>query len=397
MGSDTDKQHWNLDPSVTFLNHGSFGATPKVILAAQRALHDELERNPVDFFQRKLTSLLDASREAMADFVNADPAGIAFVQNSTTGINTVIHAHKFRPTDQLLVTNHEYNACHNALQHIARRDGAKVVVVDLPFPFKHKQQLVDAIMEKVTPMTRLALIDHVTGPTGVILPIEELIPQLHARGVETVIDGAHALGMLPIDLTKLDPTYYVGNCHKWMCGPKTSALLFVSKSRREKVRPLTISHGANASLDLRSRFHLEFDWMGTTDPTAQLVIPQVLDFFREHVPGGWAGLRAHNHALVLEGRNLLCHAFHSKHSAPDECIGSMATIALPGGPSKRKKDTIHGQHELQVHLKTDYNIEVPIVSWGGDDKRWVRISAQLYNTTADYEKLVEALKTLIKS
>ena len=387
--------HWDLDPSVTFLNHGSFGATPRVIMERQQELRRNLERNPVDFFQRQLTPLLNKARAAMAEFVHADPAGLVFVRNTTEGVNAVLQSLKFRPSDELLVTDHEYNACRNVLDHVARRDGAKVSVISLPFPFSDPQDVVDAITERVTPLTRLVLLDHITSPTASILPIERIIPALADRGVESLIDGAHAPGMLPLDLTALGATYYVGNCHKWMCAPKSCALLYVAPERREHIRPAVLSHGANAQREHASRLHLEFDWMGTHDPTAQLCLPEVVQFFREILPnGGWPAMRKHNRDLAIYARDEISAAFGTAHAIPDACVGSMVTVRLPDGPNTPKVDTVHGQHDLQMRLKNEYNIEVPIVPWGGPPNQWVRVSAQLYNSREDMDKLVSALKQL---
>jgi isopenicillin-N epimerase len=361
------------------------------VLDAQQELRRQLERNPVDFFQRTLTPLLETAREALAQFIHADNEGIVFVPNATAGVNTVLKSLKFRPSDELLVTQHEYNACKNALDFVARRDSAKVVVVDLPFPVSNEQEFIDALMKKVTPLTRLALIDHVTSPTALILPIQKITAALKEHGIEVLVDGAHATGMLDLNMKELDATYYTGNCHKWLCAPKTSAFLHVAPHRRNTIRPLSISHGANARLDHRSRFQLEFDWQGTSDPTSILCIPAAIAFFRDVMPGGWATVRARNHQLVLDARNMLCEQLAQEKPAPDHLIGSMATVPLPDAESTPIVDTVHGQNVLQAHLFNESKIEVPIVHWPHAPTRWVRLSAQLYNSMEDYEKLAAAL------
>jgi isopenicillin-N epimerase len=244
---------WPLDPNIMFLNHGSFGACPREVLDYQAALRAEMEAEPVRFLSRELDGRLDAARGALAAFLGADADDLAFVPNATSGVNAVVRSRSFAAGDELLTTDHAYNACRNALEYVAERMGARVTVVSVPFPVASPDVIVEAVLSRVTPRTRLALIDHVTSPTGIVLPVERLCAELGARGVEIVVDGAHAPGMLPLDLGTLGATYYTGNCHKWLCAPKGSAFLWVRADQRAVVRPLTISHGANRQKPGRSR------------------------------------------------------------------------------------------------------------------------------------------------
>jgi len=216
-------QYWSLDPSITFLNHGSFGACPLPVLAKQQQLRARMEQQPLQFFGRDLEALLDQARAKLAAFVGADADDLAFVPNATTAINTVLRSLRFQPGDELLTTNQEYNACRNALNYIAERYGLKVVVAEVPFPIEASEQVVDAIVGCVSPKTRLALIDHVVSQTGLVFPLAELVQALTERGVETLVDGAHAPGMVPLNLQAIGATYYTGNCHKWLCAPKGAA------------------------------------------------------------------------------------------------------------------------------------------------------------------------------
>ena len=380
---------WLLERGVIFLNHGSFGACPAEVLRHQAALRAEMEAEPVRFLSRELDDRLDAARQALAAFVGADPGDLAFVVNATSGVNAVLRSLAFRPGDELLTTDHAYNACKNTLDFVAGRAGARVVVARVPFPIASPAEVVDAVMARVTPRTRLALLDHVTSPTALVLPIERLIADLAGRGVEVMVDGAHAPGMVPLDLRTLGAAYYSGNCHKWLCAPKGSAFLWVRRDRRADVRPLTISHGANATRTDRSRFHLEFDWTGTSDPTAWLTVPTAIDYLGSLLPGGWPALMARNRALALEARRLLCGAAGTPPPCPDEMVGSLAAISLPDGPPAdigwRRPDP------LQRRLFDGWGIEVPVMSWPAAPRRLLRISAQLYNRRDHYARLAEAL------
>jgi len=241
----------------------------------------------------------------------------------------------------------------------------------------------------VTSRTRLALLDHITSPTALILPIERLVRELGGRGVDVVVDGAHAPGMIPLDLGALGAAYYSGNCHKWLCAPKGSAFLWVRRDRRQDVRPLTISHGASVSRAGRSRFHLEFDWTGTADPTGWLTVPRAIEYVGSLVPGGWPALMARNHALALEARRLVSAAAGTPAPCPDDMVGSLATIVLPDGPTQdigwRRPDAI------QRRLFEDWGIEVPVMSWPAPPRRLIRISAQLYNRIEQYATLADAV------
>lgn len=381
--------HWSLERGLVFLNHGSFGACPTEVLRHQAALRAEMEAEPVRFLSRELDDRLDVARAALAAFVGADPDELAFVTNATGGVNAVLRSRVFAAGDELLTTDHAYGACRNTLQFVAERTGARVVIVTVPFPVASPDEVVAAVLAKVTPRTRLALLDHVTSPTALILPIERLSAELGARGVEVLVDGAHAPGMVPLNLARLGATYYSGNCHKWLCAPKGSAFLWTRRDRQPEVRPLTISHGANAVRPGRSRFRLEFDWTGTSDPTAWLTVPRALEYLGGLLPGGWPTLMARNHALALEGRRLLCAAAGTEPPCPDDMVGSLAAVRLPDGTAEvgwRRPDP------LQARLFDDWRIEVPVMSWPAAPRRLVRISAQLYNRREHYERLAEALR-----
>ena len=386
------KNFWPLDPAVTFLNHGSFGSCPRPVLKFQRALQDRLERQPVRFLVDEFESLWDESRRTLAKFIGADADGLVFVSNATGGVNTVLRSLTFKRGDELLVTDHEYNACRCALDFIAARSGAKVVVAKIPFPISSPQQAADAVLERVTRRTRLVLIDHVASPTGLVLPLERIILELNRRGVESLVDGAHAPGMITLNLKKLGATYYTGNCHKWLCTPKGAALLYVRQDRRADIHPLVISHGANSTRKNRSRFLLEFGWMGTGDFSAWLSVPESLRVIGALLPGGWPAVMQRNRALALAARKILCDTLEIPPPCPEEMIGSLAAVPLPNMTAADIRRMAGDQDALRLTLSREHNIEVPVVAWPAPPRRLLRVSAQLYNSLPQYERLVEVLK-----
>ncbi len=388
------KSHWTLDPSVIFLNHGSFGACPLPVLEYQSALRRRLESEPVKFLARDLDGMLDEARAAVARFVGADPEGLAFVPNATAGVNAVLRSLRFDRDDELLTTTHEYNACRNVLEFVAERWGAKVVVADVPFPVRSPDDVVGAVLARVTPATRFLLVDHVTSQTALVMPVEKLTAALAPRGIDVMVDGAHAPGMLSLDIRATGAAYYTGNCHKWICAPKGAALLWVRNDRRARVRPISISHGANSARTDRSPYHLEFDWTGTLDPTAMLSVPKAIEFMASLDPAGWPGVMARNRAKALEARDMLCAALSIDRPAPDEMIGSMAAVPLPDGRSDAAP-SLYGD-VLQDALFDRYSIEIPVIPWPGPPHRLIRASAQLYNERSEYQALCEALVVLLE-
>ncbi|HEX9160472.1 MAG TPA: aminotransferase class V-fold PLP-dependent enzyme [Thermoanaerobaculia bacterium] len=388
------KEHWLLERDIIFLNHGSFGATPIPVLRKQDEFRARLEAEPVRFMVRELEGLLDQGRDVLADFIGADPAGLAFVPNATSGANAVLRSLDLDKHDELLVTDQEYNACRNALDYVAQLAGAKVIVVDVPFPISSSDEVVSRILDRVTDRTRLLLVDHVTSPTALINPVERLVAEMTARGIDTLIDGAHVAGMLPLNVRAIGSAYYTGNLHKWVCAPKGAAFLYVRENRRASVRPLVISHGANSMRTDRSRYHLEFDWPGTFDPTAWLAIPEAIRFLPTLVDGGWPEIMRRNHALALRARDILIGVLGIGKPAPDEMLGSMAAVPLPDGNAS-EAPSLYGD-ALQDELLERFKIEVPIAPWPNAPHRVLRVSAQVYNQEHEYEQLARALQELLR-
>jgi len=380
------------------LNHGSFGACPRPVLELQDRLRAEMEGEPVRFFFRRMQPMLDESRRALAELIGADEADLVFVRNATTGVNSVLRSLRLAAGEELLATDHHYNACRNAVDFVARRTGAKVVLAAVPMPVPSPQQVIDAILRHVTGRTRLAMIDHVTSPTAVLFPIQQLVARLGEQGVDVLVDGAHAPGMIPLDLRRIGAAYYTGNCHKWLCAPKGAGFLYVRRDRQSEIQPVVISHGYNMPRRGSPRFHDAFDWPGTDDPTPWLCVGEAIRFLGGLTGGGIDGLMRRNRALALYGRRTLCEALDLRPTCPEAMLGSLAAMCLPDDQGPISLDTrtsIVPTHPVQTELLERHGIEVPIYHWPAAPRKLLRISAQAYNDSTQYEKLAEALRRLL--
>ncbi|MFN8012175.1 MAG: aminotransferase class V-fold PLP-dependent enzyme [Holophagaceae bacterium] len=376
---------WSLDPAVVYLNHGSYGACPVAVQEAQAELRRELEAEPVDFLSRRLQPRMDAAREELSAFLGADPADLAFVPNATTGVNAVLRSLDFGPGDELLTTSHAYAACRKTLDFVAARSGATVVVAALPFPCPSDDAVVDAVLASVTPHTRLALLDHVTSPTAMVLPLRRLVDGLRERGVETLVDGAHAPGMVALELDALGAAYYTGNAHKWLCAPKGSAFLHARRDRQAGLHPLVTSHGSGRG------FHAEFDWTGTVDPSPWLCIPEALRTVGAMLPGGWPAVMAANRELALGMRGLLCERFGLPAPCPGSMVVAMAALPLPaadsGSPAARlDPDALAAWFRERGVEGWFYHHPVPVM----------RLSAQRYNTLDDAARFADLLEEALR-
>jgi isopenicillin-N epimerase len=383
-----------IDPAVVFLNHGSFGACPRPVLAEQARLRERLEADAIDFFLRQLPDLWDAARAKVAAFVGADPQDLVFVTNASQGVSTVLHSLRFEAGDEVLASTHGYNACNNAVKRACERSGATAVFAQVPFPLESPEQVIESVLAGVTPKTKLAVLDHVTSPSGLIFPIERLVKALAERGVPALIDGAHAPGMVPLNLNALGAAYYTGNLHKWVCSPKGAGLLWIRRDLQNGIVPLVTSHGANSPRKDRPRLWLEFDWPGTMDPTPMLCAATAIDFTAAQ-PGGWDGVRARNRELVLWGRDLLCRTLDVRPPAPDEMIGSLAAVSLPPRPAAGPPRDALTMHPVQQALWEQHRIEVPVFDFPQPGRSVIRIAAQRYNTRAQYELLARVLPALL--
>jgi isopenicillin-N epimerase len=384
------REEFLLDPAVVFLNHGSFGACPREVLAFQRELQDRMEREPIRFFVRDLEGLLDEARAEISALVAAAPQDVALVTNATHACNAVLASLELSEGDEVVVTSHGYNAVNNAVLRWCRR--ATVRTAEIPFPIRSSDEAVAAVAAVLSPRTRLCVIDHVTSPTALVLPVAEIAALARRCGAEVLVDGAHAPGMLDLDVPALGAGYYTGNLHKWVCAPKGAGFLWVRRDLQPALTPVVTSHGMNSTRLDRSRFLLEFDWTGTDDPTAVLSVPAALRFLRRRSGGSLAEHRGENRRLCLAARARLVARLGLEVPAPEDMLGSMATLLLPDRPPHEAVlGALPGYADpLQARLVAR-GVQVPIVNWPRPESRAFRISAQRYNTLADYEALADAL------
>lgn len=384
--------HWALDPSVVFLNHGSFGACPRRVLEFQRRVIDQMERDPMRFMLRDLEPAIDAARADLAAFIGADAAGLGFVPNATAAVNAIVRSMSLHPGDELLTTDHEYNACNNVLRWCAERAGASVVTASVPFPISSEEQAAAAILERVTPRTRLVMVSHVTSPTALIMPVERIVRELEPRGVEVLVDGAHAPGMLPLQVDRLGPSYYVGNCHKWICAPKGAGFIVARADKRAALAPASISHALNSTRTDRTRYHESFDWAGTQDFSAWLSVPEALRTIADIVPGGWNGAMERGKALAAEARRIVCDVLGVEPPAPEHMLGSMATVQIPASP--RGPSVLDADY---VTMSDRFGVQAPIFPWPSFPRRLWRVSAAPYNSVEQYEYAARSLQLLLRS
>ncbi|HAH08253.1 MAG TPA: aminotransferase [Elusimicrobia bacterium] len=364
---------------MDFLNHGSFGAAPKSVLAAQGAWRREMERQPVVLLDGRLPKLLRGRASRLAAFLGARGEDLAFVDNATTGVNTVLRSFPWRRGEELLLATHAYPAVKAASLHAARRAGARVRLARIPFPPKSETQLLQAFQAALTKRTRLAVIDHVSSPTALVFPVRELAALCRKAGVKVLVDGAHAPGMLDLDVPSIGADWYVGNCHKWLFAPKGCAFLWASKEGKRGLHPLSIS----SRLD--EGFAPEFDWCGTKDPTPWLSLDAALAFYRSL---GGVALRRRNRELALSAGRRLAAAWGAER-APEALCASMVSFLLPFR-GKAGPDDVKRIHAALWRRR----IEVPLFHLDG--KLLIRISAQAYNEPGDYETLEKVLPGLLK-
>jgi isopenicillin-N epimerase len=374
------RHEWGLDPDFLTVNHGSYGATPRVVLAEQDRWRKRMEAQPTRFFFLEVPGALREAAGILARFLGAQADDVVFVPNATTGANAVLRSLRLEPGDEILHVSHVYNAVRNTISHIAPQAGAKAVVAEIPFPRPEAAAILKNIERAIGKRTRIAVIDHITSPSGMVLPIAEIVRLCQGAGVPVLVDGAHGPGQVPLDLPVLGADWYVGTCHKWLCAPKGCGFLYARTDRRAELHPVTISHGYGGG------FTTEFDWTGTMDPSAYLSLPAAIAFFEKL---GGPQLRERNRQLAAEAATLVAGALETEVGVRPEMAGSMGLVRLPIALEAKRSEAVKVRQALQA-AGTDAPVH-PL-----DGALWLRLSAYAYNEIGDYERLAGLLLAALK-
>lgn len=366
------REQFLLEDGITFLNNGSYGAPPRVVYDAAETFRRRCEMQPVRYMQRELPGLLRAAADALGPVLNVPGSEIGIVDNATSAANAVLRDLKFSPGDELLTTNHAYGAIRKTLQHMAAKFDATVVEADVPFPSKGHDEIVTAVLARVTPRTKLLVIDHITSPTALIFPVARLVAEMKTRNIPVLVDGAHAPGMIDLDVPAIGADWYAGNCHKWLFAPKGCAFVWALPERRVALHPTVISHGYGNGIAA------EFDWVGTKDYSAWAALPTAIAFYNAQ---GGELVRARNHALAVEAGQMIAAAWGTRIGGPPELLGTMATIEMPIQPGA----TLENSLKIRAAMWEKHKIEAPIFVFGG--KLWLRVACQIFNEIDDYRRL----------
>lgn len=374
------RHEWTLDPDFLTVNHGSFGATPRVVLAAQQDWQHRIEAQPSRFMRTIWPNALRHAADRIGAFIGADGKDIAFVENATTGCNAILRSLRLQAGDEIVVLTHGYNAVRNTVRYVCERAGAHMVEAEVPFPQPGADTIVANIAAALTPRTRLAVVDHITSGSALVLPLQRIVAACHDTGVPVLIDGAHGPAQVPLDMRALGADWYSGNCHKWLCAPKGAAFLYTHASRQQDLHPTTISHG------LGKGYLEEFDWTGTRDPSAWLATDAAIDFHRRL---GGEALMARNIALAADATALLARRLNTEVGASGALAGSMGVVRLPIPGAATAEDSQALRTRL-LAAGTDAPTHLHA------DAIWLRISAAAYNELEDYERLGEMVARVLR-
>ncbi len=386
------RQCWLLDPTVTFLNHGSYGAMPRSTAAMQSRIRERMEREPIRFIKHDLEGLMDVSRHSLATVLNCRPNDLAPMPNATLALATILANTQLREGDEVLVSDHEYQSLINELDRMSQRQGVKVVEAKIPFPIASPDVVVERFLEAITPRTRLVIISHITSASSLVLPVAPIIKECNARGIDVVLDGAHSPGQVHVDLGALQPAYFVGSGHKWLCGPKGIGFIYVRADKQPGFRPLALSSRANKVRPERALFLRDFDYAGTGDYSAFLSLPESIGVVGSLLPGGWSALFRHNHELIVKARAHVCNVLGIEPSCPDSMLGTMASIAIPDAPDSIANRPTKYDDALQDVLIDTHAMASPVWRLNCNQQRIVRLSAHAYNAIEQFERYAEALK-----
>jgi isopenicillin-N epimerase len=372
------------DRSYVFLNHGSFGSVPHEVRAAQDRWRSEIEARPIEMLGRRIGELLEPARAAVAGFVGTDPNRLGFVVNATDGINAVLRSLSWRAGDEIVVLDHVYNAMRQSVRRLGDEFGVEMRVVSVPLPVRGPEDFVRAVVAAFGPRTRMVLIDHITSPTALVVPVARIVEEARSRGIYALVDGAHAPGSIELAVDAIGADAYTANLHKWCCAPKGCAFLSVSGARADSTHALATSH------PYREGFVREFEWQGTRDMTPWLAAPAALAFFDRF---GWRRVREHNHAMATWSQAFLSECWDTEPLSPRDgsMLASMAPIAVPEAVQHRFESVA----ALQAHLYAQDRIELPVIDWHG---RWhVRVSCHIHTAPWMVERLAEAVRTLARA
>jgi isopenicillin-N epimerase len=386
MPTSNIKSYFQLEPNVTFLNHGSFGACPKPVFSVYHSWQRRLERQPVRFLGRELRSYDSAARQALASHLHVNPEDLVYIPNATHGVNIVARSLPLQPGDEILTTDQEYGACNNAWQYLCYKTQAVYKQQSISLPITCSEKIVDEFWQGVTPNTRVIYLSHYTAPTALRLPIEKIIARARLAGIITVIDGAHAPGQLHLDLTQIGADFYTGNCHKWMLSPKGAGFLHVRPEMQSLIEPLVVSWGYNADAinTTGSRFLDLLSWTGTHDPAAYLSVPAAIQFMHKH---HWDEIRQACHTLLEETLDRIHQVTQLPGIYPKE---EDFYVQMGVAPLPSDTDLPSLQHMLQ-----ERGIEIPLVQWRSF--KFFRISVQGYNSRTDMDNLVNCLEAYLNT
>jgi isopenicillin-N epimerase len=383
------RHEWSLPDDVTYLNHGSFGPSPEIVRESRERWSARLERQPMQFLVRETEQLLDTACTRLGELVGSRAGNLTFVDNATFGMNIVAESIELQPGDEVLLTDHEYGAVQRIWRHACRRAGARLVIQPLPLPFESPVAVVDQFMAGVTERTRLIVFSHISSPTAVILPAQQICDAARQRGIPVAIDGPHAVAMIPLDLKDLGCDFYTASCHKWLCGPFGSGFLYVQSRQQPTLKPRLISWGGSIS-GRDAHWKDEHRWLGTRDPAPFLAVPDAIHFMRNY---GLKKFRTETHEMAQYARNRILEVTGLEPIVPDSAdwYGSMIAMPLPI-PFGWVPPT-HGKIDpLQLQL-LERKIEAPVFSW--NDQRFIRVSCHLYNSTEDVDRLVDLFPDLL--
>lgn len=373
-----------LDPSVIFLNHGSFGATPITVFEDYQQWQTRLEKQPVLMLGREYDQLLYESRKSLGQYINADVDDLVYVPNATHGVNIIARSLNLQPGDEVLTSDHEYGACDYTWEFLCGKTGASYIHQPIPLPINNEEEMLELLWKGVTPRTKVIFLSHITSPTALRLPVEKVCERARESGMFTVIDAAHSPGQIPVDLQKLGADVVTGNCHKWMMSAKGAAFLYVKREQQHLVEPLIVSWGYHPTTvsTTGSRFIDLLQWTGTKDPAASLTIPAAIKFMKNH---HWDEVRRECHLLLKEGISQICDLVKMPPLYP---LDTDLYFQMGIAPLPRCNIEV-----LKQRLYDDFRVEVPLIQW--QDRQFMRVSVQGYNTSDDINALINALATLL--